>query len=630
MNKLLRWKKWLAATVVVLCALAAIAWHQARSVKASQHYATISLLIPDSMAPNAPEVQIWRQAAHERGVLLTPLRISEWMRGINYGAPAAQQAVILPDTFHRNISDAAVQTLIKVVQAGGQAMVVQDGGMLDERGYYSKGTSRLSEMLGVRYGDYDTYKDRLSDYEEIRGAPATMELLGIPPGRYLDAKAAAKLTAIDPEELEVDVPAFPSFIAGYTKDSQRFTVLKTDRPKGGARILLQSSNGDVVASLNRWGKGQALFVNLPLTYLLERTDGIFLHGFLSYFSQQVVERPALLASPDGIGALVLNWHNDDGKAIGFLHELQEAGIFAHGHQSLHFTAGPDVNKQGDGLGMDLDYNEDAQQMIQKLLSQGHSIGNHGGWIHNYFGNNASDDNADDFMPLLDLNNASVTKANHGLQPKEYSAPNGNTPLWTYDWMAEHGVQAFYTVANVGMPPTRLWLGTRQVNQSWAFPVLTYGQVASAEEASFQKMPIEEFGQWLQQVARFIEHTRSVRLSYFHPIGAVDYLPAVKAYIDSVQACADRKQCQFISMTEAADFLSRREQVQWTITADGDNDLLSASHNRSLESMTWTVPKTKYDAVRVRTGQAQVQGTDDAWLVRVQDGKELSLELHRLP
>ncbi|GAB2811651.1 hypothetical protein GCM10027276_10620 [Comamonas piscis] len=630
MNKLLRWKKWLAATAVVLCVLVAVAWHQSRSVKASQHYATISLLIPDSMAADTPEVEIWREAARERGVLLTPLRISEWMRGMNYGAPAAQQAVILPDTFHRNISDAAVQTLIDMVHAGGQAMVVQDGGMLDERGYYSKGSARLSQMLGVRYGDYDSYKDQLSDYEEIRGAPATMTLLGIPPGRYLDAKAAAKLTAIDPEELAVDEPGFPSFIAGYTKDSQRFTVLKTDRPMGGPRILLQSSNGDVVASLNRWGKGQALFVNLPLTYLLQRTDGIFLHGFLGYFAQQVVERPALLASPDGIGALVLNWHNDDGKAIGFLHALQEAGIFDHGHQSLHFTAGPDVNTQGDGLGMDLDDNNDAQQMIQKLLSQGHSIGNHGGWIHNYFGNNASDDNADDFMPFLDLNNASVTKANRGRQPTEYSAPNGNTPLWTYDWMAEHGVQAFYTVANVGMPPTRLWLGKRQVKQSWAFPVLTYGQVASAEEASFQKMPVAEFGQWLQQVARFIEQTRSVRLSYFHPIGAVDYLPAVKDYIDSVQACADRKQCQFISMTEAADFLSRRDQVQWSLQAQGNDELLTASHPQSLASMAWTLPKTKYAAVRVRAGEAEVQSTDDAWLVRVRGGKELSLELRRQP
>ena len=629
MNMQLRWKKWLAGAAAVLCVLAAMAWHQSRSLQASQHYATLSLLIPDGMPANAPQVQIWSEAARERGVLLSPLAISEWMRGIHYGAPAAQQAVIVPDTFHRNISDAALQTLIDVVHAGGQAMVVQDGGLLDECGYYNRGSSRLSAMLGVRYGDYDTYQDKLSDYEEIRGAPATMELLGIPPGRYLDAKAAAKLTAIDPADLAVQEPAFPSFIAGYTKDSQRFTVLKTDRPSG-LQVLLQSSNGDVVASVHRWGQGQAMFVNLPLTYLLQRTDGIFLHGFLAYFAQQVAVQPALLASPNGIGALVLNWHNDDGKAIGFLRTLQEAGIFDHGHQSMHFTAGPDVNVQGDGLGMDLDYNEEAQQMILKLRSQGHSIGNHGGWIHNYFGTLASESNGDEFMPFLDLNNASVTKANQGQVPKEYSAPNGNQPLWTYDWMADNGVQAYYTVADVGMPPTRLWLGTRHIDKAWAFPVLTYGQVASAEEASFQKVPTEEFGQWLQQVARFIEQTRSIRLSYFHPIGAVGYLPAVKAYIDSVQACVDRTQCQFISMGEAADFLSRRAQVQWSVQAQGGEDVLSASHPQSLASMAWTLPKKKYAAVRVRDGQAQVQSTEDAWLVQAQGGTQLSLELRRQP
>jgi hypothetical protein len=289
-----------------------------------------------------------------------------------------------------------------------------------------------------------------------------------------------------------------------------------------------------------------------------------------------------------------------------------------------------VNVQGDGLGMDLDYNEEAQQMILKLRSQGHSIGNHGGWIHNYFGTLASDSNGDEFMPFLDLNNASVTKANQGQVPKEYSAPNGNQPLWTYDWMADNGVQAYYTVADVGMPPTRLWLGTRHIDKAWAFPVLTYGQVASAEEASFQKVPTEEFGQWLQQVARFIEQTRSIRLSYFHPIGAVGYLPAVKAYIDSVQACVDRTQCQFVSMGEAADFLSRRAQVQWSVQAQGGEDVLSASHPQSLASMAWTLPKKKYAAVRVRDGQAQVQSTEDAWLVQAQGGTQLSLELRRQP
>ena len=290
MTKSLSWKQWLAASVAVLCVLAAIAWHQMSSRHASERYGSLTLLIPDSMAMDAPEVSIWTQAAAERGVLLTPLSISTWMRGVNYGAKAAQQAVIIPDTFHRRISDAAAQTLMDVVHAGGKAMVVQDGGLLDERGYYSPGQARFSAMLGVRYGDYGQYKENLSDYDEIMGSASTMEALGIPPGRYLNAKAAASLTSIAASDLARANPQFDTFIAGYTKDSQRFAVLKTDRP-AAPRILLQSADGNVVASIHRWGQGEAMFVNLPLTYLLERTDGIFLHGFLAYFSSEMVRQP---------------------------------------------------------------------------------------------------------------------------------------------------------------------------------------------------------------------------------------------------------------------------------------------------------------------------------------------------
>ena len=47
-------------------------------------------------------------------------------------------------------------------------------------------------------------------------------------------------------------------------------------------------------------------------------------------------------------------------------------------------------------------------------------------------------------------------------------------------------------------------------------------------------------------------------------------------------------------------------------------------------MAWTLPKKKYAAVRVRDGQAQVQSTEDAWLVQAQGGTQLSLELRRQP
>lgn len=620
-------RSWAIALALAAMVLGTTAWHQAASIRASQVYAEITLLIPDSMNSDAPQVRIWTNAASERGVLLHPLHASEWMRGVNYGAPALRQSVIVPDTFHREMSDALVRTIYRVVETGGNAMIVHDAGLLTEHGVYAAGPSRFSDLLGVRYGDYDRWKEQLSHYSEIRGAPATLEQLGIPPGRYLDANAAAKLTAISSSVLEQPDTRFPAFVAGYTHDSQRFAILRAEEA-GTPTVLLSSGSGDVVASVHAHGQGKAVFVNIPLTYLVERTDGIFLHGFLSYFASDIGGQPLLLATPNGIGALALNWHNDDGKAIYFLHTLQQAGIFDHGHQSMHFTAGPDVNHPGDGMGMDLDHNPDAQAMIARLRRQGHTIGNHGGWMHNYFGQSADDGNGAEFSPLLDLNNASVTRANEGLEPREYSAPMGNQPLWVYDWMERHGVEVYYTSANVGMPPTRLWMGERRMGSAWSFPVLTDGEVASAEEASFQHMSVAEFSVWLQQIARFIEQQRAMRLSYFHPIGAVMYLPAIKSYLDTVQRCADRGRCQFISMAEAAEFLNRREQVQWTMRAAGDSDMLSARHPTSLEALAWSIPRSRYAAVQVISGEATVEEGPTSWLVRVQHGREISLQLRR--
>ena len=622
-------RTWAGVLVIALLVVGATIWRQAKSVNSSQPYGVITLLIPDSADSNTPEVQIWTDAASERGILLQPQRVSDWMRGVNYAGAAAGSSIIVPDTFHRQMSDAAVQTIYRVVEAGGNAMVVQDGGILDERGSYTHGASRFSDLVGVQYGNYDLLKEHLSYYDEIRGAPTVMERLGIPPGRYLDAQAAAKLLSADHPDLGALNGPFTTLVAGYTRDSQRFAILKTNRAVRDG-ILLESTNGDIVASVQRHGKGTSVFVNLPLTYLMQRTDGIFLHGFLRFYAQEIVGQPTLMASPNGRGSLVLNWHNDDRNAISFLQTLQDAGIFAHGHQSMHFTAGPDVNTPGDGRGMDLDNNPDAQAMLSLLRDQGHTIGNHGGWIHNLFGDQASDQNGDEFVQYLDDNNDAVTRANKGEQPREYSAPMGNQPLWVFDWMAQHGVEAYYYSGNVGMPPTRVWMGTRRMGKAWAFPVLTYGQVASAEEASFQKMPLPEFDAWLQEVARFIEQQGVMRLSYFHPIGAVTYLPAVKNYIDAVQACTDRGRCQFISMSEAAEFLNRRENVQWALRHDADHDTLVASHPESLNTMTWKIPLARYTEVTVTSGKAHIERTETAWRVQAEEGKELTLQLRRQP
>lgn len=619
--KWFQWRHpWLwSAAVLLALALALIGWRQVRDIRVSHDPHHIVLLIPDDMGEDAPLVQLWLDAAFEEGVLLRPLPIGQWVRGSSYGETGRRPVgVILPDTFHRQVSNAAVSMLQEHVEQGGQFMLVRDGGVLDGSGTYAPGNSRLSGLAGVTYGNYTQAGGNLSSFSAILGSSKTMEMLGIPPGRYLSTQTTLQAGG-DLFGQHTDQPVMR--VSGYSKELQRFPHFDTKGRCPGT-LMLHTPQGDVVACQHRVGQGQSLFVNLPLTYLKQRTDGIFLHGFLKYFAQRMVGLPTLSATPDGIGAIVLNWHNDDGPAEHWMRKLQEAGIFNYGRHSFHFTAGPDVDVEGDGKGMNLPHNRSMQQLIDGLRRQGHAIASHGGWIHNHFGHNVTEDNGDDFVHYLELNHKAVTAANGGVEPIEYSAPMGNHPLWAHDWMAEHGIIGYYSVGNVGMAPTRLWMGERRVDDGWAFPVMTTGPVATAEEAHFQRVPVAHFSEWLRQVVRFVEQSGTMRLVYFHPVGAVMYLPSVTQFVQATERCVQAGRCQWQTMTEGTLFLNRRLLTDWTLGHVNGRDALQATHPETLARLAWQVPVRHYARVQVAEGDATVTREGDFWKIRVNKGKRM--------
>ena len=600
----------------------AVGVRQMEEANATRDERQLVLLVPDGTPPTAFFIQIWQDAANEQGVRLESMEISAWVRQSSYGqSPGA--GVIVPDTHHRRLGQTAISALTNYVQAGGHLMLVQDAGVLDEGGHYAEGPSRLSHLAGVMYGNYDHWGQGIGGFLRVQGDVKVLESLHIPPGRYQPLKRDGSLNAMPaPEDW---LPNGPAQVSGYGSTPSRFPVLRTDRPKTAP--MLFSPEGDAVAIRHAYGKGSTLFVNLPLTHLRQQTDGIFLNGFIGMFAQDILGVPALLPTPGNRGVFVLNWHNDDRLAIHYLHKLQAEGIFDHGHQSMHFTAGPDVNELNDGKGMDLANNTEALDMIKLLTSQGHSIGNHGGWIHNHFGLNANDRNATNYKPYLDLNNEAVKAANGGRQPIEYSAPMGNNPAWVFDWLDQHDNLAFYSTGDIGMAPTKLWMGQRRMGGGWAFPVMTNGNIASAEEAHFNQMPQAAFSAWLQQVARFVEEQRVMRLSYFHPVGAALYIEPVKDFINRGQRCTEESRCRFMSMTEAAAFLTRREQVLWQVDVGSDTaQTLIANHSKSLSDMVWKFPRSHYQSVRVEAGDATVDSDAQAFYVAVRGGRNLKLSL----
>ena len=583
-----------------------------------------ALLVPDEEPLDGHYARIWMDAAQENGVKLKPVHSGEWIRAVTRHEHRWEGAV-LPDTFHKKMMPGLAVALQKYVEGGGKLMVVYDAGTLDQNGLYPLGQVELVPLVGFDYAMYHELRAGMTKADAIVGRSTFFEKLGLPPGRYMSR-------TVSPQEggraFDGDANMASVQVVAYGEGSQKFSSLVTKGTPNGD-VLLRNENGSILASTHRVGKGVTFFVNLPLTYLQQRSDGIFLHGFLRYFVKNELLQPQLSEAPRGRGAIVLNWHVDAKPALPAIKQLIDMGLFQReGPFSIHVTAGPDVDVPGDGGGLDIDNNPEMQQLLKNLQRQGHALASHGGWIHNYFGVNTTDVNAAEMMPLMQKNHSTMTRL-AGSAPREYSAPLGNQPAWAHRWLQDNGVIASYLTGNIGLGPTRLWMGNARTSNLWTFPVLTLGKVATAEDAFFQRVPHTTFDSWLQEVARYVQEARTVRLIYFHPPGAVLYAEPVSKFIDSIGNCKRKAQCSWLTMTQAAEFMDQREQTQWALKRTSVGWQLSAEHATGLQDLAWRIPSQRFAKPRVVRGDAEVQQAEGEWLIVVRSGKVLQLNLKEI-
>ncbi len=335
--------------------------------------------------------------------------------------------------------------------------------------------------------------------------------------------------------------------------------------------------------------------------------------------------------PNGKGGLVFNWHVDYRKAVDVhVGQLDKQGVWDHGPYSIHFTAGPDVNNIGDGLGMDLPNNVKAQKWLRKFNLQGHQVASHGGWIHNYYGINASEDNGADFKQFLALNHEAVA-AVLGRKATEYSAPLGNNPFWAMDWLQDYGILGYYFTGHTGMGPTTAYREGKATNRGmWAFPVSPLGEYATFEEFSRYGVSDAQITRWYAALMDFAVYNRTSRMIYAHPPGAVGYSQAIKALLQSADAYEDNSYFQWYTMTELARFMNKRAQVSWRITVDSKGMYrFDASHPSSLKDQTWLLPKRSHDYPSVVQGKANVFEDALHWIVTAEDVTDLVFVANRL-
>ncbi len=412
-------------------------------------------------------------------------------------------------------------------------------------------------------------------------------------------------TDAGPDELH----AYSGYLLGYLI----YPSYQTEGAYLGTTLATSPDFG-LVAGVSRFGAGTVMFVNLPLTYLKGRTDALPMHGFLSYFVKNVLDGVRLSAMPKAVPGITFNWHLDSKAAQAPMLALEKAGIFKTAGTSMHMTAGPDTITFGDGTGFDLDHNPTAQAFLQRMVARGHSVGSHGGWIHDYYGENASETNEVQFLPFLVDNRRSVDGA-IGRPSRDYSAPQGNNPKWAMTWLENQGVVGAYFGGHTGLGVTRHYRDGTLLNPSlWVSPVTPFGNYATFEEFQDFNVPKADVLGWYQSLIDFSIAQNTARMIYAHPPGAYDWMDVMKGLI-AYAAGKGTSKFKWYSIERLADFMAKRNQVAWSeARLDAQTTRITATHPTSLDEMVWMLPKNRYLKPTNVSGAAVSDG-GAYWLVK---------------
>ena len=576
------------------------------------------LLVANKQLLSAPEITAWVDAASEQGVRLQAITDKQFMTlGENAHGYAG---LVLPDQSHRFADHALVWAIRNYTTAGGRTLLVYDFAALEpgsfNRQFYSNRRSRLSDLAGVDYILYDELRDRTTAAGPVIATPDTLRNLLVPPGKSIPYTASQTISKAAPPE--VDRHAY----SGYIRGGLTYPSFVT-RGEFQGTVLARSPQSGLVAGVHRLGKGKVLFVNLPLTYLKLQTDALPLHGFLRYFIDHVASMARLSPMPNGIAGMTLNWHLDSMAAQKPSLELERLGIFNDGPFSIDITAGPDTIEFDDQLGWDLNNNPVAQALLRRLDRQGHSIGSHGGWIHDHYGINANETNALEFLSFLELNKAAVEKA-LGRPQRSYSAPQGNNPIWAMNWLEQQGVVSAYMTGHTGMGPTRHYRDGKLHNPGmWIFPVTPLGRHAVFEEFAYNNIPQREIVAWYHDMIDFAIEKNTSRLIYMHPPFALEWKDVLLELLTYARNKGDER-FRWYTTERLADFMTQRRQVQWSEIQDTSGARhFKVSHPVSLREMVWILPKTAYPlSPKIVAGTASVTAEGSHWRVKAGDSATL--------
>ena len=482
------------------------------------------------------------------------------------------EVLIFPDALAQRMPAETLDRAREYVTAGGNVAIVLDPGIKDPSGAYRAG-GVLATLAGVQYQRYQQERSRAYvegniDFTSLDG-PAEW---AIPPGKVYNGHV----------------------VGGYAYGSLKYPMASAEALRSDLDVIASFGSIPVIAE-RRLGSGRVLWVNLPLGYLKAHGDDLPLRTVLRTFLFDRVGLPHLVASPGGVGGLVVDWHVDSQVEWEGLPDLVDGGILRPElRMQFDVTAGPYRDTPGDDLGFDAC--GAGEEVLRSILPFG-EVGSHGGWSHNFFSERLErgDLEAGEIEDFVTRNNDCLAEVT-GRKPTAYSAPNGVHPPAVTDLLEREGFDAYYYTGDTGSPPTRTFVdGTMVSDQMWAFPVMPNGLYASIGEMDRAGITPDEVGMWLNDTLDYITSEDTIRLIYSHPYdlkGA--YRAPVDDFLDRAEALQRLGQLRVQPMTYFARFLSRFLDTEYSIRRDDGDVVVSLANPAGLEDIAVAVPRAWID------------------------------------
>jgi hypothetical protein len=524
----------------------------------------------------------------------------------------SKPAIVFPDTISQILPEELKTWVQSYLRKGGSIAVIYDAGTRTQKGAFFE-KALFSDIVKINYITYSRLgKDAYTVGYVKMDHGESSDFFQIPPGKINDGLL---LGGYAYGKLEYPI-ARNELLEGFNSEEIYASAITKDRQNFPALVM------------KNYGRGNVLYVNLPLGHLKAHSDDLPLRAILRTFLFRVVKIPHLLNTKYGKGGLIINWHIDanvDWKSIPL---MLEKGYLREGvDYSIHITAGNFRDYPGDSLGFDACGK--GEPFVRMMLKYG-SIGSHGGWAHNWFSNNIVGDKFKEgqIYEYIRKNNECLQRIT-GYDIKEFSAPNGVHPQPIMTRALENlKILAYYYTGDTGSAPNRTFVNGKMISKEViAFPIMPFGKSASLDEMKRSQKTEEEVRNWFFGNIDYVVKNRTVRLIYSHPYDILKYPSGLQSLLNYAEDSLNKGILEIKPMSYFAQFLLRFLKTQHQFELNDNNLIIKLTNPEGLEGITVAIPKHSYK--KPFSSNLLVQEDDDYYYLSVKENnteRSLSCEI----